>query len=194
MSVIDPKIQHLYEVCHGSYLKSDECKNAIETGMINLDNEIQTYCDSLGNDAISEPICGCFLKQSVYDNFFSNLNSQLYSAIPPYRTCYFPPCVKSSAYKPYKNNFANTRQDCPNICLVNNTINNDGTISGHIDISGGNDCTTSSPDDDNKNTDNSSSILNTVEAKWSSLTTGEKIGVSCLIIVLLIVLFISLVK
>ncbi len=138
--------QMMVNICQGTKLATPTCKAYSEIPNVNLDQNIRSYCDGLGDNAINDPICGCFLKESVYDNFFKDLSHDLQTAVPQYRTCYFPKCVQSD-YKRYNDKQAGTKEICPsvNTCLIENKINNDGTINGTIIYDGTNNCTFVNP-------------------------------------------------
>jgi len=215
LHLTDGKYDSMMEkICQGKNLATPTCKAYSLRPLVNIDENIQKYCDSQGDNAINDPNCGCFLKPSVYDNFFKDLSNDLSTAIPPFRTCYFPKCVQSD-YKRYQD-----RQiTCPsvNTCLIENKINNDGTINGNVIYDSTNNCTftnNNSPNPPNPpspnppsppspnptpsppspSTDNQDSYIEILKKKWNGLSRNESIAVLSVLGVVILLLFLALYK
>lgn len=87
-------------------------------------------------------ICGCFLPDKVYANFFADLNRAGIGKIeaqPQFKECYFGPCARN---KELVYALKNQPPNCPSImaCLQEITINNQGEIKGPITVVNDNKC------------------------------------------------------
>ncbi len=129
---------------------SDVCDEFCENEGTNCDLIYQGYCKTLTEEqARKDPNCGCFMdvfNEDYYKNFFLDLRKKVAfnQTIPAYPGCFYPDCALSKA-----KDFVSKQQTCPNIqqCLIVNEINNDGTISGDINVDSSTDCTFIQPAD-----------------------------------------------
>lgn len=127
----DVCIQTLRNFCKGGNLASDSCKHYCEKKDVSCDSELRDYCMSLGDEAINEPICGCFMGTPFYKNFFNSLSGQGVAISIPDADCFYPKCVNSSIKTTrWKNLEEQKKATCPNInqCINKIVINVDGTI------------------------------------------------------------------
>ena len=116
-----------------------------------ITNFLQKYCKNVKpSDFISsstgymkmgkeklQKICGCFMEQEIYDNFWNDLSKEyMIEGINAYnRECYFPLCQKSETIQP------SGGASCPD-CTQAIAINNEGTIKGDISIQQNAECKT----------------------------------------------------
>jgi hypothetical protein len=129
--------------CQGDNMNDATCLSWLSQNSVFQDDYLYKYCNDLinkGYDISDEKlsnICGCFMSDEYYNNYFSSLNK--YLNIPnylPYRPeCYFSPCsAKSIKTKTQKQ----TPLKCSNIaeCVQVDSVNINGIIEGgNIDIS-----------------------------------------------------------
>lgn len=178
-------------------LKTSPCQMFCGQPEADCDDIIQKYCDNLGDNAIKEPICGCFLKQSVYDNFFNSLSKNLSLSIPHFKTCYFPTCAGSNqSYLPFIDKQAG-KEHCPSVCVIQNQLNNDGSINGSISFDDMNKCgwdgkspipppIPPSPSPAPPSSNSGISIIDQIRARWNRLSRNEMIIVICVIVLLVV--------
>ena len=93
-------------------------------------------------------ICGCYYDdQKIYDNYYSDMSKKLNvpeGILDPQRQCFFPDCGKSLyLQKPLTECKSTILQECTQEVK----INNDGTISGNIDIKQDSKCRVITPKD-----------------------------------------------
>jgi len=124
-------IQTLRNFCKGNNLTSDSCKHYCEKKDVNCDSELKDYCNSLGDKAINEPICGCFMNLPFYKKFFDSLSGEGIAISIPDADCFYPKCVNSSMKTSrWKNLEEQKKATCPNVnqCINSIKINVDGSI------------------------------------------------------------------
>jgi len=130
------------DYCRGHRLETEMCRTYCAEKDTNCDAKLEEYCNSIGvEQALKSPLCGCFLGDGFYGNYFKSLTAQVSSpsGIPPIKECYFPKCA-SSNMKPYQ--YKQEATTCPDVnqCINEVNINNDGSIEGNINIIGENEC------------------------------------------------------
>jgi len=108
-------------------------------GDYNCDQAAEIYCQE--GDHHKEENCGCFLSETFYGNFFSDLLAKFGYIYPPKPECSYPPCVFGKRRNDNKFNY-----DCPdvNICYQNLVVNNEGHIGNLTPIQTIN-CTSGEP-------------------------------------------------
>lgn len=134
--------------CQGDNMNNQTCISWLSQNSVFQDDYIYKYCNDMINkgydisDQKLSQICGCFMTDDYYNNYFSSLNK--YMNIPnylPYRPeCYFAPCsagsIKTKTQK-------QTPVSCPNItdCIQVDSVNINGIIDGgNINIFEDNSC------------------------------------------------------
>jgi hypothetical protein len=177
--------QTLLSFCKGSNLELKTCKNFAAQPNVNLDVEITNYCATLENKIANE-LCGCFMPQEFYNNYFNDFSSALqsgsskyifkdkfgnpvdpnnnYSGLPKKPECYYSNCA-SSKYIPFLQKSNPTV--CPDVlqCITIKEINNNGTINtGSIDF-GTSTCSITQKD---------ASSLDCELSEWSSCVNGVR--------------------
>ena len=147
--------QAMIDSCKGINLESISCKKFAASDKVNLDQQISDYCASLGDDALNNDLCGCFLPQSFYDRYFNDIQKyvdtskyqytdsqgNLNNGLPKIPECYFAACANPLSIKPF--NEKKEKTICPDItqCIQISNINVDGTINAdNINITSNNVC------------------------------------------------------
>jgi outer membrane protein assembly factor BamB len=139
--------QGMKQLCQGDNLLSNVCKEFCRLDSVNCDQSLTQYCSKYTpNDLLTNPAlaatCGCFMKPSIYTNFYSgfkeivNLDknsdgtSSSYSLRPVIPSCYFPACSSPSSIKPFY--FKSGHVACPNVqeCIETVRFTNEGKITG----------------------------------------------------------------
>jgi hypothetical protein len=103
------------------------------TNATHCDKALQDYCTVNDHKFETEPLnlkysqtCGCYRPDSVYNNFFNDLDAKLPNYLTNYRfeNCFFPQC-SGAKIKPYG------APQCPSIqnCIANIDVNFDGTVN-----------------------------------------------------------------
>jgi hypothetical protein len=134
--------------CQGDNMNDDTCITWLSQQNVFQDDYLYKYCNDMINkgydisDQKLSKICGCFMTDTYYNNYFSSLNK--YLNIPnylPYRPeCYFSHCsagsIKTKTQK-------QTPIKCSNIatCIQVDNVNINGNIDGgNINIYQDNSC------------------------------------------------------
>lgn len=116
------------------------CRKWCQLTNTNCDLALRSKCANLYQDnkelALTEPACACFMPDSVYQAYFEALRKKgvPISANPELEDCYFGPCARKTATKPYASKQNPTR--CPDVsfCFQNIEISAGGNISGDISV------------------------------------------------------------
>lgn len=128
----------LENFCVGNNLESKSCKDfCLAT---NCDTEIAKYCANLGNNALKNDYCGCFMSTQFYENFFNSAKTKgIDLGYPSIPQCYYPKC-SASRYQTAESRRNPPR--CPDVqsCIQITNIEAGGNISGDIIINNDNKC------------------------------------------------------
>lgn len=126
-------------VCVGKNLETKTCLEYCGGEGKVCDSAYQDWCSDLTHDP-TNAVCGCFRPQKTYDTFFNEMERNGIRGLPRFKTCYFPACV-AAPLKDSQNRGAG-RERCVDVgsCVVNNVVNNDGTLNGAPVFDSKNDC------------------------------------------------------
>lgn len=97
--------------------------------------DLDLYCADKVNVTTDNFICGCYYPASVYDNFYSDLNSNLSiptGLIEKRNSCFFPLCASSEVANPDGKGICQELNLA--VCIANTTINNSGSIVGDVKV------------------------------------------------------------
>jgi hypothetical protein len=114
-------------------LETDVCKEYCSRVGTNCDSALTQYCATL-KDPLNHDVCSCFMGDAFYDTYFDEITKRYnFTAAPKYKHCYFGRCATSNI-KPYLTKEG--KEPCPDVfqCVQVTNIENNGTISGPIEI------------------------------------------------------------
>ena len=130
-------------MCVGEALNTEQCQTWCKQKGVDCDSRLKGYCkDIRGQKLDNSNICGCFLPDDFYKNYFESLTKKI--AIPPNMkevppSCYFTSC-STQDLKPY-----NEKQDglkCPNVqsCIQDVEYTNTGTVTNEPTLTQNSEC------------------------------------------------------
>jgi hypothetical protein len=118
--------------CQGANLEQTNCKTFCSQTDTNCDVSFKNYCLSLGSNASTNPLCGCFMPTTFMNSYFDSLALNNLTALVGNRVpaCSYAPCATSSQIDyPHKNG----QTVCPPLnvstCISNITVNVNGAIN-----------------------------------------------------------------
>ncbi|AYV80869.1 MAG: hypothetical protein Harvfovirus8_30 [Harvfovirus sp.] len=145
----------LAEFCKGDNLELEVCKNYCTVNGPDgeptpCDARLKEYCaQKLAQPGMTldklmvthQDLCGCFLPDAYYNNFFNKIQEKFkLPTAPQLRECYYGPCAHPTSLRPVI--IRKFGAQCPNQtnCIQITNVNNDGTFTGDINITNNIEC------------------------------------------------------